>query len=155
MLYDKIDLEIIKLLQKEIPLESRPYLRLAEQLGISEAEIVRRIKVMKDKGVIRRFGATLNHRKAGFTINAMVGWKVDLSIADQAGSIMASFNEVSHCYLRDVPKEFGYSMFTMIHTYSEEKLGEIIQKISNGTGIDDFKVIRTIKELKKTSMVYY
>lgn len=155
MLDDKIDLEIIKLLQKDIPLESRPYHGIAEELGISEAEIVRRIKVMQDKGLIRRFGATLNHRKAGFNVNAMVAWKVEPSAAEQAGSIMASFNEVSHCYLRDVPEDFGYSLFTMIHTYSEEKLDEIIQKISSAAGIDDLKVIRTIKELKKTSMVYY
>lgn len=155
MLDDKIDLEIIKLLQKDIPLKSQPYHGIAEELGINEAEIVMRIKVMKDKGLIRRFGATLNHRKAGFNVNAMVAWRVEPSAADQAGSIMASFNEVSHCYLRDVPEDFGYSLFTMIHTYSEDKLGEIIQSISDTTGIDDFKVIRTLKELKKTSMIYY
>lgn len=149
-----IDREIIKFIQGDLPIESHPFLSLAQQLNLSEDEIIARIKVLQEKGMIRRFAAILSHYRAGFTANAMVAWRVEELAADSAGAIMAEYKEVSHCYLRDVPKEFGYNLFSMIHAGSEEELKNLVEDIAWRTGLDNYVVIKSIKELKKVSMKY-
>lgn len=155
MIYDLKDKEIIKFLQGNIPIVSQPYKELADRLGLTEQEIIERIEDMKKTGLIRRLGAVLRHQQAGYKVNAMVVWQVDENRADTAGKIMAGFKQVSHCYLRDVPKGFEYNLFTMIHSQSNENLLAIINEISCQTGLQKYLIIRSIKELKKVSMEYF
>jgi len=149
-----IEREIIRFIQGDIPVESRPFASLADTLDLSEEEIVERVKNLQDQGVIRRFAAILRHYNAGFNVNAMVAWKVALEDADRVGKIMAGFNEVSHCYLREVPEEFGYNLFSMIHARSNEQIDTLLNELSSRTSISDYVVIRSIRELKKASMEY-
>jgi len=152
--YDRIEKEIIKLMQADLPLESRPYKGLSKALGVSEEEIVARINDMKERGLIKRLGAVLRHQKVGYTVNAMVVWKLDEKSADKAGKIMAECSQISHCYLRKVPEDFGYNLFSMIHCKSQEELFRIIDSISKKTGLNDYLVIRSVREMKKVSMSY-
>jgi len=151
---DSIDRSIIGLIQGDIPLESRPFESLAKELKMSEQEIVARLRTLQKNGIIRRWGAVLRHQKAGYVANAMVAWKVAPDRADEAGNIMARFSEVSHCYLREVPETFGYSLFAMVHAHSDEQLLELIIAISEKTGLSDYQVIRSLREFKKASMKY-
>lgn len=155
MINDSLDRSIIALLQGDLPLESRPFYKLAQQLDISEQEIVERIEKMQQKGILRRWGAVLRHRQAGYASNAMIAWKADAAGADEAGRIMAGFREVSHCYLRRVPDSFGYNLFTMVHAHNESELLELVSQISHSTGLKDYIVIKSLREFKKASMKYF
>jgi len=151
---DSLDRSIIGLVQGDIPLESHPFESLARELNVSEQEIVARLRTLQKDGIIRRWGAVLRHQKAGYLANAMVAWKVVSDRADEAGNIMAQFAEVSHCYLREVPEIFGYNLFAMVHARSDEQLHEIIVKISEQAELDDYQIIRSLREFKKASMKY-
>lgn len=156
MPYDSIEREIMRFLQGDIPITPRPYQELAEKLGLGEDEIAARIRGLKEKGFLRRMGAVLRHRRAGFAVNAMVAWQPGSEEeAEQAGKIMAGYQEVSHCYMREVPPDFDYSIFSMIHVRTEERLAEIIGDISGRTGIEKYLVLRSTHELKKESMRYF
>lgn len=151
---DKIDKQIIEFIQGDIPLTSNPFQELAQKINLSEEDIINRIKKMQEVGIIRRFGAVLRHQKAGYNTNAMVAWLVDEKDADQTGKLMAEHPRISHCYLREVPDEFGYNLFTMIHAKSDQQLDETIEYISNLVGIKDYRKLNSIRELKKVSMKY-
>jgi Transcriptional regulators len=56
---DEIDKKILNILQKEFPLEERPFQIVAERCGLTEEEALSRIQKMKDDGIIRRIGAVL------------------------------------------------------------------------------------------------
>ncbi len=154
-MFGQIDKDIIKELQGDIPICSRPYEVIAEKLGISEKEFIDRTQNLIERGIIRRFGAILNHRKAGFTANAMVVWVAANERVQEVGSIMASFKEVTHCYQRPSLPDWPYNMFTMIHGSTREQCEEIVQKISEKTQIDKYEILYSITELKKTSMRYF
>ena len=62
ILIDELDKRIIALIQGDLPLDSRPFAVMADQLGITEDEFMERVKSLKEEGVIRRFGATLYHQ---------------------------------------------------------------------------------------------
>jgi DNA-binding Lrp family transcriptional regulator len=152
---DKVDLQIIKFLQGDIPLESRPLKNLAAKLQLSEDEVLERIQDFQARGVMRRWGAVLRHQKAGYAYNAMVAWKVAPEEADKAGETMASFNEISHCYLREVSADFGYNMFSMVHGRSAQELEGTITRIAQMTGLDDYVILKSVRELKKVSMRFF
>lgn len=149
-----INREIIKFIQGDIPVESHPFASLADRLNLSEEEIVDRIRDLQDQGVIRRFAAILRHYNAGFNVNAMVAWKVAVEDADRVGQIMAGFDEVSHCYLRDVPEEFGYNLFSMIHARSDEQIIALLRQLASRTGLSNYIIIKSVRELRKVSMEY-
>lgn len=151
---DKISKEILKFIQGDIPLTSNPFADLAASLNIPSDEVVNRIKILQEKGIIRRFGAILRHQKVGYNTNAMVAWQVEEDDADRVGLLMAKSPNISHCYLREVPPEFGYNLFTMIHAQSAQHLDEIIKQAAETTNVKDYIILKSVKELKKVSMKY-
>jgi DNA-binding Lrp family transcriptional regulator len=152
---DDIDKKIIQLSQGDLPLDLKPFSLLAQKIGIPEEELLSRVKSLKERGVIRRFGATLRHQEAGFGSNAMVAWKVPENKVDEVGSAMAGFREVTHCYQRQVEKDWLYNLYTMIHGESREECYRIAKRISQETGIRDYVLLFSEKEFKKTSMKYF
>ncbi|HHY25557.1 MAG TPA: Lrp/AsnC family transcriptional regulator [Desulfitobacterium dehalogenans] len=152
---DEADKLIIRELQGNIPESLTPYAEIAEKLAWQEERVLKQTQHLVNNRVIRRFGAVLRHQKAGFTANAMGVWQVPEEKAESLGKIMASFREVSHCYQRPTLKDWPYNLFTMIHARSQEGCGEVMAKIAQATGIKDYAMLFSIKELKKSSMQYY
>ncbi len=151
----ELDKKIIASIQGDIPITERPYLEIAENLGISEEMLLERLKKLCDEGVMRRFGATIRHQKSGYEANAMVAWKVDEDRVDAVGEKMASFSSVSHCYRRNPKDDWPYNLYTMIHAKDEASCWEIARNISIETSIDNYTLLFSRKELKKTSMEYF
>lgn len=150
-----LEKKIISSLQGNIPVKSRPFLELAQNIGISEQEYLDVVKSLSDRGIIRRFGATLKHQNSGFKANAMVAWNVDESRVHDVGKIMASFDEVTHCYRRNPAPTWKYNLYTMVHGPDEETCHAIAAKISEAVGVADYTLLFSTKELKKTSMSYF
>jgi DNA-binding Lrp family transcriptional regulator len=151
-----IDKDIMRCLQDSIPGSMRPYADIAEKVGLAEDEVIEKIRFFKEKGWIRRYGATLRHQKAGFTANGMGVWPVpDESKREELGTIMAEFREVSHCYERPSFDDWPYHLFTMMHGESREEVEEIAKRISEKVGIKDYFVLFSAREFKKSSMRYF
>jgi len=151
----ELDKEIIASIQGEIAITQRPYLEIAEKLGIGEELLLERMKDLCDRGVIRRFGATIRHQQSGFDANAMVAWVVDEDRIDAVGEKMASFNAVSHCYRRNPSGDWPYNLYTMIHAKDEASCREIAEKLSTETSVKTYTLLFSRRELKKTSMKYF
>ncbi|MCM2283650.1 MAG: Lrp/AsnC family transcriptional regulator [Desulfobacula sp.] len=153
--FTDLEKKIIALLQTDIPVVERPFLEMAERIGISEEEFLRVLRDLNDRGMIRRFGATLKHQKSGFKANAMVAWKVAEERVEQAGTIMAGFQEITHCYRRNPAPGWRYNLYTMVHAASEEAVHAIVKRISEAVEEEDYEILFSRKELKKTSMNYF
>ncbi|MCH3963543.1 MAG: Lrp/AsnC family transcriptional regulator [Clostridium sp.] len=150
-----LDINIIRKIQGEIPIVPEPYKQISRELGIPKNLLLKRIEKLLDRGVIRRFGAVVNHRNAGFMANAMVVWKVPEEKIRDAVDTMTIFAEVSHCYRRSVPQNWAYNIFTMIHGNTKGDCEKVIEKISKEIGISDYEILYSTCEFKKTSMKYF
>ena len=151
------DLEkaIVRELTGDLPVDSQPFAPIAQKLGISQRQFLNIVRRLKKEGYIRRFGATLRHRNSGYAANAMVVWKVPEEIIDEVGRAMASFREVTHCYHRRPQKDWDYSMYTMVHGSNEEECRQKARKISRATGITEYQLLFSQRELKKITMRYF
>jgi DNA-binding Lrp family transcriptional regulator len=149
------DKDIIREIQHGIPLSSRPFLEIAGKAGITEDELIDRLRTFKEKGIIRRFGARVKHNKAGYKENIMVLWQVPQENLEEAGSVMADYREVSHCYVRPELPDLPYNLYSMIHGREDGDVLKVIKKISEVTGIKNYQMLVTEKEYKKTSPLYF
>ncbi|MDY7038395.1 MAG: Lrp/AsnC family transcriptional regulator [Thermodesulfobacteriota bacterium] len=152
---DELDKKIISLIQGDLPLDPRPFAIMADKIGITEEDFIERIKSLKKNGIMRRFGATLRHQEAGFSSNAMVAWLVPDNSIEKVGRAMADFREVSHCYQRRPQKDWKYNLYTMIHGDNRDECYKIAYRISQQTGINEYALLFSEKEFKKTSMEYF
>ncbi len=151
----ELEKKIIASIQEDMPISERPYAAIAEKLAITESELLDKLQDLSRHGVIRRFGATLRHQRAGFNANAMVAWKVDEDRIQEVGQKMASFRQVSHCYRRNPTADWPYNLYTMVHANDEQACQETARKMSRATSVKDYTLLFSREELKKTSMVYF
>ncbi len=149
---DATDEMILKATQDGISLQGSPFRDIAERLGLTEDEVVERIRLMKEKGIIRRFGASIGHRDIGILANAMCIWNVPEERVEDVGRIMASFPEVTHCYERPRRSGWEYNLFTMVHSYTRSDCEEVAARISQSTGIEDYRLLFSEREFKKTGV---
>jgi len=146
--------EILQALQDDIPLTSRPFAALGKRLNLSDDAVIRIIRQLAERGILRKFGAILRHRQAGFTQNAMVVWAVPESRLEIAGGILASFPEVSHCYERRPSFEGKYNIFTMVHLKTAD-ISDQVRKMAEAANLADYQILVSATEHKKSSMFYF
>ena len=151
----ELEKKIIASIQQDMAVTDRPYLKIARDLGISETQLLDSLQDLCNRRVIRRFGVTLRHQRTGFNANAMVAWKVDEARIEKVGQKMASFIQVSHCYRRDPTDEWPYNLYTMVHANDEQSCHATARKMSGATSVEDYTLLFSREELKKTSMVYF
>jgi DNA-binding Lrp family transcriptional regulator len=151
----ELDKAIIREIQKELPLEKRPYQRIAKKLDISEEELLERLKTLKEEDKLRRMGVILYHRKSGYDFNGMVAWIVPPERREEVGQLMAKYDEISHVYERPTYPDWPYSLFSMVHGQSEGDVEKVAEDISEKTGLEDYTILYSTEELKKVSMKYF
>ena len=149
------DIAVIRELQEDVPLISRPFSPMAERLGISLRELFDAADEFQRRGIMRRFSAVLHHRRAGFRSNAMAVWKVPSERAVEVGNMMAQSRWVTHCYERPTFPDWQYTHFTMIHATSQAQCEEVAQELSDATGITEYQLLYSTREYKKTRVRYF
>ncbi|QJB56467.1 Lrp/AsnC family transcriptional regulator [Pseudodesulfovibrio sp. zrk46] len=147
--------KILALAGKDLPDTEQPFKTIADEVGVDEQDVIDLLADLKERKIIRRFGATLRHQKAGYGHNAMVAWRVPQERSDEIGEIFSARPEISHCYIRRTYPEWTYNFYTMIHGERPGHTDEVVAELEEVTGIDDNCTLRSLKELKKTSMVYF
>jgi DNA-binding Lrp family transcriptional regulator len=154
---DLSDLEVaaISIVQEDLPLVERPFAAYGELIGCDEATVLELLASFKERKLMRRFAAVMNHRTAGFKANAMGVWAVPDAQLDAVGPQMAGFALVSHCYKRPTYDDWPYSIFTMVHGKNAKDCEATIAAIHEETGIDEYALLWSVKEYKKTRVKYF
>jgi DNA-binding Lrp family transcriptional regulator len=113
-------------------------------------EVLERLSRLIEVEVIRRFSATIGHRALGIVANAMIVWRVPPEDVERVGGIMASFDEVTHCYERPSVPDWPYNLYTVVHSPSRDECRRVAAEISSKTGVEDYQVLFSEREFKKT-----
>jgi len=113
------------------------------------------LRTFKERKLMRRFAAVMNHRSAGFKANAMGVWAVPDEQLGEIGPQMAGFAAVSHCYRRPTYDDWPYSVFTMVHGRGARDCEATIDAIRDETGVDEYCLLWSVKEYKKVRLRYF
>ncbi len=148
------DRAVINELQQDLLLSPEPFAGMAASLGMEEAFFLERCRSLLERGVMRRFGAAINHRKAGFQANGMLCMEVPPERVETMGRRLASVREVSHCYERKTNTIWKYNLFAMAHGRTREICREIADNIIAECGFPDNILLFSTRELKKERVKY-
>jgi siroheme decarboxylase len=151
----ELDVRVIRAVQDDIPLVAHPFAECAASQGLSEEELFAGMADLQRRGHLRRVAAILHHRRAGYAANAMAVWAVPEERAEALGRQMAEFAAVSHCYQRPVYEDWRFNLFSMIHGRKVGDCEKVVEAIREATGIDDYAVLYSTKEYKKTRVRYF
>ncbi len=152
---DEMDRKLISVTQTGFVIEDSPYQKIANQLDITQLEVIQRLKNMLSNGIIRRIGAVPNHYKLGLTANGMTVWDVDDNKVSELGNFIGQLDFVSHCYQR--PRHlpmWRYNLFAMVHGANKDEVNEKVKQIKNLLG-ENCKASETLFSsaiLKKTGL---
>jgi DNA-binding Lrp family transcriptional regulator len=151
---DAADWIVIERLQQGIPLCPRPFAAMAEDLGMSEHDFLRRIRALMADGSVRRLGPRVRHHQAGILGNIMVAWQVPDDRVDEVGATLAASPSVTHCYERPPFEGFPYNVYSMVHAADLPAAESIVRELSDLCGVREYQMLRTVRELKKSTPVY-
>jgi siroheme decarboxylase len=149
------EIESVRLLQRDLPLQPRPFDALARTSGISADDLLGAARALQKRGQMRRFGAAVQPRKTGFLATAMGVWVVPADHADEFGAKLSQHRAVSHCYLRPVYNDWPYNIYTTVHGRSVDECESIINDLATDTGLTEKQALYPTREYKKTRLNFF
>ena len=142
-LMDDIDRAILNRIQSNFPITPYPYLSIADELGLSERDVLNRIVRLKEKGIIRRIGGNFVPEKLGFVSTLCAARVPDDKIDSFAGEVNR-YPGVTHNYQRNN----NYNIWFTFIAPSMEEIDANLEKISQKTGITDIINLPATKVFK-------
>jgi DNA-binding Lrp family transcriptional regulator len=127
---DDSDRAIVNALQGGFPLCEEPYGEAAENLGLSERELIARLERMLNDKVLTRFGPMFQvERMGGAFVLAALAVPEDRfeAVAEQVNALP----EVAHNYRR----EHRLNMWFVLATETPEGIARAIKRIEADTGL--------------------
>jgi DNA-binding Lrp family transcriptional regulator len=150
-----VEIESVRLLQRDLPLQPRPFEAMARANGVAADELLAAAKSLLKRGYIRRYGAVVPARKSGFGASAMGVWVVKGDVVDVVGVKMSQNKAVSHCYLRPVYDDWPYNLYTIVHGRSVDECESIINDIAIDTGVSEKQALYPTREYKKAKLTFF
>lgn len=131
------DSDLLQALTQGLPIVAAPFSVLAAKLGREEDEVLARIQVLIDAGIISRFGVIVRHRALGWRANAMVVWDLPSDQITKAGPALAEQPGVTLCYERTpIEGKWPYRLYSMIHARSRL---EALKHLANAASLPELR----------------
>lgn len=129
---DELDKAILMRLQKGIPIDSKPYLKMAEEIGnTSESEVIARIQKLKEDNIIRRMSGFFNSQNLGY-VSTLVAVKPKEAYFDEAISLINSYTGITHNYLR----AHEYNVWFTLIAINQKTMAHILETIKNSPYVE-------------------
>lgn len=140
---DDIDKIILNRIQSDFPVTSRPFEAIAQEIGLSETQVIQRVRTLKDEGIIRRIGANFVPGKVGF-VSTLCAAQVPDEKIDHFAAVVNRYPGVTHNYQRD--NDFNV-WFTFI-ARSREEIEQSLTQIARETGVNTILNLPATKVFK-------
>ena len=143
IIMDHLDRKILNIIQRELPLDARPFKVLGAQVGIDEDDALERIRRLKNNGIVRRIGAVFDTGNIGFA-STLCAAKVPADSLEKFVGVVNSYRGVTHNYLRDHEYNVWFTFIAPTGGEIEKSLSDISRE-TGITGIINMPVKRRFK----------
>jgi DNA-binding Lrp family transcriptional regulator len=141
---DAIDKAILNRIQSDFPITSRPFLTIAEELKLTEDEVLERISGLKEMGIIRRIGGNFVPNKLVGYVSTLCAAKVPEDKIELFAEIVNRYPGVTHNYLR----ENNFNVWFTFIAPSMEEIEQHIEEIARESGISEILNLPATKVFK-------
>lgn len=140
---DDLDRRLLNRIQSDFPLVSRPYAELAEPLGISEDEVITRMRALKDGKIVRQISAIFDTKSLGYK-SSLVAMRVAPTRITEAARIINEHPGVTHNYERN----HDYNLWFTIAVPPTSDLEAVVQRIHDLANAEVTRVMYTLRLFK-------
>ncbi len=148
--YDKIDLQILKLLQENSKITN---LELSKQIGLSPAPTLERVKKLEQNGTIESYHAKVDASAIGLNVRTFVlvtlAWQKENALERFVEKIK-SIKEVTECYIITGDADFLLKVVCKDLASYEQLL---FKKLSQIEEIERLKTLMTMSKVKKEKVL--
>jgi DNA-binding Lrp family transcriptional regulator len=114
--------------QQDFPLTARPYLTIAETLGITEDDVLLAMQELTDNKFISRIGSIIKPNQMGKSM--LVAMAIPKAELQQVAEIINSYSEVNHNYER----QNRFNLWFVLMSSTEQYLHKTLDKIEQQSG---------------------
>jgi DNA-binding Lrp family transcriptional regulator len=140
---DPTDSAILNRIQSDFPITSRPFLTVADELELTEKDVLERVARLKADGIIRRIGGNFVPGKLGF-VSTLCAARVPTDKIDNFAEIVNCYPGVTHNYQRDNT----YNVWFTFIAPSREEIEDNLRQIIKDTGVEDILNLPATKVFK-------
>ncbi len=115
---DDTDRRLLEAIQQDIPLTTQPFEQLARQIDLAEADVLARLRRIREEGLVSRISAIFDTLSLGYE-SVLVAAKVPPEQADAAAAVINEHPGVSHNYLRTA----AYNLWFTLAVPPDSRLG--------------------------------
>ncbi|MFQ5940139.1 MAG: Lrp/AsnC family transcriptional regulator [Nitrososphaerales archaeon] len=141
--FDTNDKAILNLIQWDFPLKERPFAEIGKRLNMSEKEAMRRVKSIKDTGVIRQINAIFDTRRLGYK-SALVAMSIRPKKLEWVANAINEHPGVSHNYERD----HEYNLWFTIAIPPNGSIQHDLAKFAKLDGVIKYRILPTLRLYK-------
>ena len=114
--------------QQDFPLTPTPYRDIADQLGVSEDEVLKAFKTLSEQQLISRIGPVISPNSIGNS--ALVAMAVADEELQRVADLISKYPEVNHNYER----ENRFNLWFVVVAEDERHLTQVIADMESETG---------------------
>jgi DNA-binding Lrp family transcriptional regulator len=140
---DALDQELLNQVQADFPVEHAPFARLAERLGVSEAEAIERTRRLRERHVIRQVSAIFDTRSLGYQ-STLVAMRFAAEELEGGAAIINEHPGVSHNYRRN----HDFNLWFTLATPPGGDIDATLQKLHELSGAEVTRKLQTLKLFK-------
>ncbi|MEX2705423.1 MAG: Lrp/AsnC family transcriptional regulator [Candidatus Freyrarchaeum guaymaensis] len=140
---DEINKKIINMLIKD---SRRPYREIAEELGVTESTVRKRVKKLVENRVIERFTLALNPEKSGRSVIAYVTAYPQNQREREVEELVKELPEVVEAY--SMSGKCGVNM--KVEVKDLQSLNKFLEKLQDEPAISALESCIALKELKRS-----
>ena len=129
---EPVDRAILNRIQSDFPIAAHPYALIAEELDLTEAEVLERVRALKAAGIIRRIGGNFVPDKVGH-VSTLCAARVPEEKLDLFAETVNRYPGVTHNYRR----ENAYNVWFTFISPSREEIAANLAEIAAATGVTD------------------
>jgi len=138
-----LEKELIRILQKDFPLQSRPFQTIAQRFNLKEEDILILLQKWQSEGKLRQISAIFNPFSFAHQ-SSLFAFKVEADFLEQAIEVINSHPGVSHNYLRN----HNFNLwFTLVVPPGEDLLKEA-EDLFQRSGAKEYLYLPILKVFK-------
>ncbi len=141
---DLIDRNLLNIIQSNFPLVEEPYRCMADELSISEEEVIGRLEELRRKNVVRQISAIFDTRRLGYK-TSLIAMAYDPDKLHDGALTINEHPGVSHNYAREGS---FYNLWFTLAVAPGDSIEATVERMAGETEAISFRVMPTIRFFK-------
>ena len=133
-MFSGLQKQLLNNFQQDFPLTPRPFLTIAEQLGVTEQDVIDAFEQLNREQFINRIGLVIKPNTIG--VSSLVAMAVPPDRLTDVAAIINRYPEVNHNYER----ENRFNLWFVLMSQTTEQLQALLDQIEQETGLPTLRL---------------